>query len=661
MRQQDGKKRHSMAALTKLQYFTNSIAVFQGGGCKAFAYIGAYKEALRQGMFFSELAGTSAGSIIAALIAAGATPEYLEKLALGEDFLQMKRPCHKANLVTRVWIKMGKLRKWSETKDFAQRSLEEDYGFYRSEAIEQFMDRQLRRLTGLKRTVCFGDLRPQLHVVSADVKGHTLKIWDKEHTRDESVAKAVRASCSIPFYFTPTDKRYVDGGILSNCPDFLFNKNPDYYQKLTFKLKADSRAEQEFADFKDYGQEVVSTIIDGADDIQHLLTTRNNIIEIPTGDIKATDFERVMKGENRPEILKLMASGEKAMADFLKKDTPETAGDASQSRTDFSIPEVDISSLELAYSTIAFWSYEVYTEVYVCADNTFWSWTIFPTLARWIHNGSKVVVYTKHKVEARFKEQEEARERMLKAMGCLVKDNETDLNGFFFTNGEHCRGLVYETDESGKFKRAKTYHDDIDNYLMRNWVEQLNSKEEMDQRDAPKIELKSVAEEEIISRLQQVDQYRKATINYEDIRLQELRFLNPIIRSLKYKQISMMFSFYEERQLTPFSPAALVFDNGKESLIGPPVIEVHDGRYCVIEGNTRCLYAYRHNLQSLKAIVVRGVGKPFPCDNPEGYPVSSILISERKIEGTARYGDKFDREEFRRIEQCLRPDDQYMK
>lgn len=69
-----------------VKYFTNCIAVFQGGGCKAIAYIGAYEKAYQEGVFFSELAGTSAGAVIAALIAAGASPEYMKKIVKELNF-----------------------------------------------------------------------------------------------------------------------------------------------------------------------------------------------------------------------------------------------------------------------------------------------------------------------------------------------------------------------------------------------------------------------------------------------------------------------------------------------------------------------------------------------------------------------------------------------
>lgn len=68
------------------KYFTSCKGVFQGGGCKAIAYVGAYKKAYERGVFFSELAGTSAGSIIAAFIAGGAKPEYLEKVVRNLNF-----------------------------------------------------------------------------------------------------------------------------------------------------------------------------------------------------------------------------------------------------------------------------------------------------------------------------------------------------------------------------------------------------------------------------------------------------------------------------------------------------------------------------------------------------------------------------------------------
>jgi predicted acylesterase/phospholipase RssA len=74
------------------RFYSDCIGVFQGGGCCAAAFAGAYEEAYQRGVRFNQLAGTSAGSIAAALIAAGANPKYvLEKLG-GLDFNIFLKP-----------------------------------------------------------------------------------------------------------------------------------------------------------------------------------------------------------------------------------------------------------------------------------------------------------------------------------------------------------------------------------------------------------------------------------------------------------------------------------------------------------------------------------------------------------------------------------------
>ena len=45
-------------------FFKSSAGVFQGGGCRAAAFVGGYSEAIRRGVSFAEVAGTSAGSIV---------------------------------------------------------------------------------------------------------------------------------------------------------------------------------------------------------------------------------------------------------------------------------------------------------------------------------------------------------------------------------------------------------------------------------------------------------------------------------------------------------------------------------------------------------------------------------------------------------------------
>lgn len=144
------------------KYFTSCKGVFQGGGCKAIAYIGAYKKAHERGVFFSELAGTFAGSIIAALIAGGAQPEYLEKVVKELDFKSFITGYKGANPFENFFFKRIVLPKSHQqyAKYLSISELFQNYGLFKTDTIENFIDTHLQNLTGLKRSVTFEDLTP---------------------------------------------------------------------------------------------------------------------------------------------------------------------------------------------------------------------------------------------------------------------------------------------------------------------------------------------------------------------------------------------------------------------------------------------------------------------------------------------------------------------
>lgn len=54
--------------------------VFSGGGVKAFAFIGVLQALYEKNIEIERVAGTSAGAIIAAFVAAGYQPDKLEQL-----------------------------------------------------------------------------------------------------------------------------------------------------------------------------------------------------------------------------------------------------------------------------------------------------------------------------------------------------------------------------------------------------------------------------------------------------------------------------------------------------------------------------------------------------------------------------------------------------
>lgn len=216
-----------------MKRFLDADLVLQGGGVKGIALTGAVLEFLKT-YRFRRVAGTSAGSILAAFVAAGYTP--IELTAAMNDLRYDRVPDRRIPL---PWV--------SESL-----SLLTSDGLYPGDYIHEWIRDRLAD----KGVHTFGDLRLEpdpgsdaalwgdksykLVVTATDTtRGHALRLpWDyRSHFGLDpdtmSVADAVRMSMSIPVYFAPqrlTDARtgqtsvIVDGGVLTNFPMEIFDR-----------------------------------------------------------------------------------------------------------------------------------------------------------------------------------------------------------------------------------------------------------------------------------------------------------------------------------------------------------------------------------------------------------------------------------------------------
>jgi NTE family protein len=199
-------------------------AVFEGGGVKGIGLVGAVAATEELGYEFVNLAGTSAGAIIAALVAAGYRASELREIMQGLDYSKFKDP----GLLDRVPI-FGKIL-----------SLGLEKGIYEGVFLEQW----LRDRLAAKGKRTFKDLvleayqdspqyRYKLQVVAADISRGKQLILPRDirdygiEPDDLDIARAVRMSMSIPFFFEPVtlalggsgpECYIVDGGVLSNFP-----------------------------------------------------------------------------------------------------------------------------------------------------------------------------------------------------------------------------------------------------------------------------------------------------------------------------------------------------------------------------------------------------------------------------------------------------------
>lgn len=189
-------------------------AVFEGGGVKGIGLVGAVATTEKLGYQFNQVAGTSAGAIVASLIAAGYSAEEMKAIFL--DDLDYKR---------------FKDKRWYELYSY---SLVVKKGLYAGNYLESWLTDLLKA----KGIHTFDNLpKDKLQVIAADItRGELLVLpGDIEHYGTKpgqlSVAKAVRMSMSIPFFFRPVTLKgnyIVDGGVLSNFPVWLYDSDSGY-------------------------------------------------------------------------------------------------------------------------------------------------------------------------------------------------------------------------------------------------------------------------------------------------------------------------------------------------------------------------------------------------------------------------------------------------
>lgn len=214
--------------------------VCEGGGVRGVGLVGAVDALAAAGYEFPRAAGSSAGAIVASLVAALQTAgEPLTRLVEVMRSIDYRKFLDR-NLIGHVPLIGGGL------------SLLVSDGVYRGAYLQDL-------LTGLLADLgvhTFGDLRTgeepeqfawSLVVTASDLSRRRLvRIpWDLGSygidPDDFSVARAVHASSAIPFVFEPVrvgSATWVDGGLLSNFPVQLFDRAEPRWPTFGIRLSA---------------------------------------------------------------------------------------------------------------------------------------------------------------------------------------------------------------------------------------------------------------------------------------------------------------------------------------------------------------------------------------------------------------------------------------
>jgi NTE family protein len=308
--------------------------VFEGGGVKGIGLAGALQTLEERGYVPQNVAGTSAGAISAALLAAGYTADELREIIVSLDYRQFQD------------------RAWEDKVPLIERSLSLllDLGLYEGDRFLEWMRERLEA----KGVRTFADLvhpdfaddprfRSRLQVIASDVTTHELLVLPRDAKKlgieadDLDVALAVRMSMSIPVFFEPvrfenpeTGRTHVivDGGMLSNFPVWLFDCDdgeppewptfglllvePKPQIPIGARLPAPRMAGSGPGAVIDYVKALAQTMMEAHDRLYIEQASYARTIPIPTLGVGTTEFELP-----RERALALYDSGRWAAEKFL--------------------------------------------------------------------------------------------------------------------------------------------------------------------------------------------------------------------------------------------------------------------------------------------------------------------------------------------------------
>jgi len=213
--------------------------ILEGGGATGIGHIGALEILKEHGILeqITHFVGSSAGAVVAAALACGASPEYMKKLLFDTDFNDfLGQDC----LVRKIWRFFSK------------------HGLSSSKPLDDWICKMLKELTG-DENITFGEMCKQygnyLEITITDLTLRRTVYINCLNSPDMSIRDAVLRSTMMPLVFVPFhDKKLTpilindkivtkdiihvitDGGTLDNYPIDRLDKILDPSQVIGLKL-----------------------------------------------------------------------------------------------------------------------------------------------------------------------------------------------------------------------------------------------------------------------------------------------------------------------------------------------------------------------------------------------------------------------------------------
>lgn len=288
-------------------------AIFEGGGVRGISFVGAICCLEDKGYELQRLAGTSAGAIMAALLAVGYTGKELSMI-IDTDFTKFLDP----DVIQAIPL-LGK-----------PLGLLLEKGMYQGDSLEVWMQGLLKAKGKTKFKDVMLEGRSRLKIIASDITKKEIVILPDDLPKygfdpmEFEIAKAVRMSTAIPLFFNPVVIKYksctsyiVDGGVLSNFPVWIFDayNTPDW-PTFGFQLvdPGVSNCSMGKTDLLSYILDIIEAMVE--EDQSRYLRDKDSVrtISIPTLGIQSTDFNI-----SQEDSFKLYLSGYESCKKFLEQ------------------------------------------------------------------------------------------------------------------------------------------------------------------------------------------------------------------------------------------------------------------------------------------------------------------------------------------------------
>ena len=261
-----------------------------GGGALGLTEIGVLQWLEQNHIPVDRVAGTSMGSIIAAMYATGMSPAEIQKFAEGIDWDTTLLP-------EPSYSQLGYRRK-QDRRDYQieaalglKHGLSGPNGFDPGHGIGLLLDRIAFPESGIGS---FDDLPVPFRCVATDMLS-----GDRVVLHDGSLAIAVRASMAIPGVFTPVEidgRVLADGGMVENIPVEVV-REMDADTVIAVDLRLPLGEKQQLESLTGVLSRALSVMI--LQNERHSLALANATITVDTGDFSTEDYDRL------PDLIRL--------------------------------------------------------------------------------------------------------------------------------------------------------------------------------------------------------------------------------------------------------------------------------------------------------------------------------------------------------------------